>query len=197
MVKATMAQSLAKKCRELEARIKLLEEENEQLKKLRQVETLDAGQQTQAEQALRASEERYRLLSELASDFTGVYRLAADGTSVPERVSGIERITGYTFEEIRDRGGWDSIVHPDDLPRLQQALRALFGEGRPYENEYRIITKTGETRWLHDRGRAVRDELGRPVRLYYAARDITGRKQAETELRRLKEFNESIIQNMA
>lgn len=192
-----MAQSLAKKCRELEARIRLLEEENEQLKKLRQADTPDAGQQAQAEQALRASEERYRLLSELASDFTGVYRIDVDGKYVPERVSGIKQITGYTFEEISDRGGWDSILHPDDLSRVRQELQALLDEGRPYESEYRIITKTGETRWLHDRGHAIKDEQGRPVRFYYAARDITERKWIETELRRLKEFHESIIQNMA
>jgi diguanylate cyclase (GGDEF)-like protein/PAS domain S-box-containing protein len=136
----------------------------------------------QAEVALRQSEARYRAISELTSDYAYALGLEADGRFVCEWVTeAFARITGFTIEEIGARG-WMALVHPED--RLIAAQRTqLLRTGRSDVSEFRIVTKTGATRLLRDHSRPVWDEtLGRVVRVYGAAQDITERKEWEEAL---------------
>jgi PAS domain S-box-containing protein len=148
------------------------------------------------EEALRESEERYRAVSELTSDFAYAFGIGPDGTLVPEWVTeAFTRITGYTAEEVRGRGGWYSLVHPDDLAMLHERAWQLIarpeeGEGahaRPQDTgEIRIVAKDGETRWLNVFGRLIWEESwDKPVRIVGAAQDVTERKRAEAERERL------------
>jgi PAS domain S-box-containing protein len=150
---------------------------------MRDISRLDVTR-TRAEDALRHSEERYRAVSELTSDYVYEYSVATNGQLTLEEVTAaFTRITGFSPEESRDRGGWISHVFSEDHPVARRRLQRLLA-GEEDVSEYRIITRDGETRWLRDYGRAVLDEsAGRVTRIYGAVEDITDRKLAEEKLR--------------
>ena len=145
---------------------------------------LDVTARQRAEQALRDSEERHRLISELTSDYAYTCRVDADGTVAMESVTeGFQKILGYTLEEVQARGGWAGIIHPDDLAAVWERMpRMLAGEPDVYE--LRVVTRAGEARWIRYSARPVWDAArGRVVRLLGAVQDVTGRRRAEEELR--------------
>jgi len=82
-----------------------------------------------------------------------------------------------------------ALVHPQDLPAAHARLKAHLAGATPwYEADYRLRTKRGEWRWIHDRGRVVeRDGDGRPLRMLGMPTDITERKEAEAALFRERE----------
>src|SRR5262249_4224607 len=121
---------------------------------------------------------------EVAGDYVDEYGVATNGQFTLEEVTAaFTRITGFSPEESRDRGGWKSHVFPEDQPVAQRRLQRLLA-GEEDVSEYRIVTRDGEARWLRDYGRAVWDEAaGRVTRIYGAVEDITDRKLAEERLR--------------
>jgi len=141
-----------------------------------------------AEEALRESEARYRAISELTGAYAYSTRLEPDGTLVLEWVTGdFVQITGYPLEEIKKLGGPLTLIHPADRPIAAKRTEQLLA-GYPHVSEFRIITRSGATRWLRDHGRPVRDERDKwTVRFYGTAQDITDRKQAEQALRESEE----------
>jgi two-component system, cell cycle sensor histidine kinase and response regulator CckA len=148
-----------------------------------------ARSQADALQGLRASEQRYRVISELTSDYAYVLRLDTDGTIVGEWVS--ERftyITGYTLEALARRGGWGGLIHPEDLPTaLQRRQRWLAG--RTDTSEFRILTQSGEERWVRDYTcPALAESSGCVVRVYGAGQDITQRRRLEDPLRQAQKM---------
>ncbi len=131
---------------------------------------------------LRVSEERYRLISDLISDFAYAYRIEPDGMPVREwTTEAFVRITGYELNEIDLRGGWQALVSPEDIPIvIQRYLRLMAGEANV--SEFRIVTQSGDVRWLRNFARPLWDETERRVTFIYgAAQDITAQKQAEAE----------------
>ena len=92
-------------------------------------------------------------------------------------------ITGYPAEEfIKGKGrNFYSIVHPEDLGWVSQAINEELKHRQTYMVDYRIIRKDGEIRWLSDRGRAVFNSRGEPVCLDGVIFDVTDRKKAEEE----------------
>jgi len=143
------------------------------------------AERIQAEQALNDSEERYRAVSELTSDLAYAFRVETDGSLVQEWMTrALSQVTGFSSEELVERGGWAGVIHPDDwLAAQRHTEKLLSGEQDAYD--LRIVTKDGQVRWLHDSGHPVLDaDQRRIVRIYGAARDITERKRAEEALRR-------------
>lgn len=138
------------------------------------------------DQKLRESELRYRMVSELTSDFAYSVRVEPDGSLVTEWITDAHtRITGYTPSEAMAMGRPDSLVHSEDLPLALEHLEAVMA-GRTEVCEYRIVRKDGGLRWLRNHARPVWDEdQGRVVRIYAAAQDITERKRAREERERL------------
>jgi PAS domain S-box-containing protein len=143
----------------------------------------DVTERKRAEKALQESEERYRIISEIISDFAYAIRVEPDETLTLEWVTdAFQRITGFTTPELVALGQWEKLVYPDDLPIANQHLQAHFA-GHSGVSEYRIVTKSGEIRWLRDYGYPVWNKArDRIVRIYAAAQDITERKQAEEAL---------------
>lgn len=96
------------------------------------------------------------------------------------------RLWGIPPDEVATYEMFVEGLHPDDVPRVEALVtRALdpAGEGR-YEAEYRAIDRTdGTVRWIHADGDVV-FENGEPVRLVGTVQDVTGRKEAEHQLRR-------------
>jgi two-component system sensor histidine kinase/response regulator len=141
-----------------------------------------------AEEALRESEERHRSVSELTSDF--VYRVNVDAKASLQldwATDALLRVTGYSPQELIARGGWTTLVHPDDLPRYQERRNQILASGESAADEYRIIPKNGQVCWLRDYWKPEWDaQQERVVRILGAASDITERKEAEEELRESK-----------
>jgi PAS domain S-box-containing protein len=85
-------------------------------------------------------------------------------------------------------------MHPDDAPRVNQALEDYFaGRRATYEIEYRILHKSGKWRWIVSRGKVVHDESGKPMRMTGTLTDITRRRDAEDELRRSQSLLNALI----
>jgi PAS domain S-box-containing protein len=83
-------------------------------------------------------------------------------------------------------------IHPDDLPRVEEAIRAYFAGATPdYQVEFRARHRDGSYRWMLSRGVAVRDAAGKPIRFAGTRIDITDLKRIEDELRQAKEAAEA------
>lgn len=80
---------------------------------------------------------------------------------------------------------WQTLIHPDDRPRMKVALHAhLTGERENYIVDYRVRDANGRWRWVLDRGRAITwDSAGRPQRVVGTHTDIHDYKQIEAQLR--------------
>ena len=157
----------------------------------------DITARKRSDEALRVSEERYRIVSELASDFAYAARVEPTGELVPEWITeAFTRVTGFTLAEVDLAGGWPSILHPDDVPVFQKRMQTLLSRQSDV-SDYRTLTKSGGIRWLRDSGRPVWDDAEqRVVRIYGAARDITERKQATEALGEERNLLRTLIDNL-
>ncbi len=144
----------------------------------------DSTFRIRAENALRTSEERYRVVSELTSDYAYSLLVDSGGRLTLDWVTdAFTRITGFTGEEVAQRGGWITLAHPEDVERAVSNARTVF-QGNSNVFEFRIVTKAGETRWLRSYNRPIWNaEQQRVERIVGAGQDITEHKQAEAALR--------------
>lgn len=85
-------------------------------------------------------------------------------------------------------------IHPEDRERVSRTIETAVETGEPYSLDNRILLPDGEIRWIHAQGEPEYDEDGKPVGLMGTAQDITERKQAEEEVRRLNEELEARVE---
>ena len=130
-------------------------------------------------EALTASEENYRQFATLTSDY--VHKCTRTGNA-PFRIQWIggalSTISGYSTEEMFERGCWVSIVHPDD----KEATAATLANLRPgdvREIVFRIIARDHSIRWISDKCRCEQGVSDEELILYGAATDITEKRLAE------------------
>jgi diguanylate cyclase (GGDEF)-like protein/PAS domain S-box-containing protein len=141
----------------------------------------DVTERTLAENALRKSEARFRTLAESLP--VGVY--LADLTGVLEYVNPAwSTITGIPESEAVGRQAL-RMVHPDDVEQLVRVFTRSVADRRPYRAEYRIVTPSGEIRWVSANGAPVVDETGRMAAFIGSIEDITPLVTAEHETARL------------
>ena len=144
----------------------------------------DITERKNLEQELKKSEERYQSVSELTSDYSYAYRVEPDGELIIEWVTGaFEGLTGFTAEEVGARGGWESLIYPEDVSIPMGQLKSLYSN-QSTTVEYRIIDKAGNIRWMKDLARPIWDKKeNRLKKIVGAVQEITGRKEAEEALR--------------
>ncbi len=141
----------------------------------------DVTERVRAEEIIRASEARYRLLADNATDVIAVYGM--DG--VFRYLSpAIEQPMGYRPDELIGRA-FSEFMHPEDVARVQQTFMA-YAQG-PLDAAspriaYRAFRKGGEMIWLEAHPKLIRDANGRPLEFQDVVRDITVTKALEDEL---------------
>lgn len=127
--------------------------------------------------ALRSSEERFRIAAECASDIVYDWDLIHNRVDYFGPVAEKARLHGAPL--VGTRQEYWGMIHPEDRARVQTALKNHFETGAPFSEEYRILNNTGSVVNVADRATAIRNQEGRPVRLIGAVSDITARKRAE------------------
>jgi len=179
---------------------------------------LDITERKRAEEDLRASRLAALNLMEdaieakkLADDASAAARNSEERLAKAEEIA---HLGSWELDRVRNRLMWSAevyricgfephefaatyeafleVVHPDDRTAVDAAYNGSIGEGRgSYEIEHRVVRKsTGETRVVHERCIHIRDASGNVVRSIGMVQDITERKQAEEEMRRLTESME-------
>ncbi|MGE5708103.1 MAG: PAS domain S-box protein [Bacteroidota bacterium] len=145
----------------------------------------DITERKAAEEALRQSEERYRLLFEQAQD--GIFMIDETGHYVDANPSGCQML-GYTLEELCTMTAAE-VLPKEDLPIFLER-RTAFEEGRPTVQEWRLQHKDGHLVPVESTIKPFGKGWGQAI-----VRDITERKRAETEKERLlKEKMEALEQ---
>jgi PAS domain S-box-containing protein len=135
----------------------------------------DITERRRAQQALLASEERFR---QLAQHIREVFWMR---DAVRQKIIYVspayEEIWGQSCESLyQSPQNWIESVHPDDRPRIQDTLdQSAAGE---FDEIYRIVRPDGSLRWIQDRAFPIRDDDGKTYRVVGIADDITKRKQA-------------------
>jgi diguanylate cyclase (GGDEF)-like protein/PAS domain S-box-containing protein len=94
----------------------------------------------------------------------------------------LDRLLGYTKEEVMRPDWWMKHLNPKDRGRVLAASARLF-QGEPVVCDYRFMHKNGHEVWIHDEQKLVCDAQGRPIEVVSSWSDITGQKMAELELR--------------
>jgi PAS domain S-box-containing protein len=143
----------------------------------------DITQQREVLEALRLSEERFRVAAESASALLWEWDLA----------SGAIRYFGRFVEPIQQALGaqlpptyqaWQELVHPEDRARVEAAMAEHLGSGAPFREQYRVVMGDRHV-YLEGRGTAVRDREGRPYKWVGMVTDITAVRRTEEKLSRL------------
>lgn len=117
-----------------------------------------------------------------------IYR-ADPETLEPEWVNdSVEDVFGYTAEEwIENPDRWRESIHPEDESEVLSTLQRVKEREEDGEQEYRVRTPDGETKWVRDRFQWVRDSEGNVQNLLGVERNITERKEREQKLQRRNE----------
>ena len=150
----------------------------------------DVTERKKAEEALKESEEKYRLVVENANEAIFVIQ---DGMLRFFNIKNIELI-GYSKEELTSTP-FINFVHPDDREvTLGRYLKRIRGEELPGVSVLRIIDKAGNIKWAEINSVLISWE-GRPATLNFL-NDITERKQAEEALRISEEKYRTILENI-
>ncbi|MBI5013902.1 MAG: PAS domain S-box protein [Deltaproteobacteria bacterium] len=143
----------------------------------------DVTDRVRAEEALRRSEERFRLAMEVTRDGLWDWNVASGYTYYSPSYF---HMLGLDPGELPSRvNTWLDRIHPDDRDRAWEANRACVeGAVESFEVEFRMRHKNGSWRWILGRGKSVaRDASGRALRLVGTHTDVTERRHVEEELR--------------
>ncbi len=156
----------------------------------------DVTERVHAEEALRKTE---RLLAEAeALGQTGGW----EQDLITGRMMNTEANARLFFGDDRSKGArfedYVAVIHPDDRERVVRSREKRLAGGSPSDIEFRIVWPDGSVRWIFGRATVVRDQSGRPIRVYGTNADITERKRAEEELarraRQLEKLSRKLIE---
>ena len=144
----------------------------------------DITQRELAEQALRESETRLRTIQQGAQIGIWDWDLRTDSTY---RSAECLRLYGLEPDAECSNDYWRSLIHPDDIERIDAEWNEHIARHEIFQVEYRVRQPSGQWRWLLTIGRARYDEAGAVIALSGMNMDIDPRRRAEEQLRRLSQ----------
>ncbi len=148
---------------------------------------LDITEHKKADDALKQSEEKFRLAMDATNDALWDWNMVTNEVYRNPRHA---TMLGYQPHELTSsQDEWEKRIHPDD----KQSVLDIIEEHKknrkadPFEIEYRLKTKKGDYKWILGRGKIVSfDNEGTPLRMIGTNIDITERKKAEEGLKKFK-----------
>ena len=147
--------------------------------------TEDIHDRKQAQEALLVAEERYRLAARATNDAIWDLDVRKDEIHWSKSASGFFGYIGR--EHTTSVQWWLDRVHPEERERVSQSLSAAIGGSNTHwSEEYRFEKADGSYADILDRGYIIRTEQGEPLRVVGAMADLTERRRAEDELKRLQ-----------
>jgi PAS domain S-box-containing protein len=141
----------------------------------------DAVERKQAEEALRESEERFRLATSAGKVGVWDWDVVANTVTWSDTIYSIHGLEPGTFGGTVE--AFAELVHVDDREHVNEAIQRALHQDMPYELEFRAVRPDGGIVWILTQARVMRDASGTPVRMLGAMVDITPRKKAELALR--------------
>src|SRR6266404_5268825 len=152
---------------------------------------VDITERIEAEAALRESEAKLKQAQQLANIGYWERDLIADRISWSKetgRILGLE-----SFRGVPNQAQLRGFIHPDDWQHHQQVLNEALQGSRLFDVEVRFVRPDGSIRFVHIRDEIVREESGKPIRMFGAVQDVTERRRAEEAVRRSEEHLRLVI----
>ncbi|MFQ6061345.1 MAG: PAS domain S-box protein, partial [Thermoplasmata archaeon] len=161
----------------------------------------DITERKRAEEAIRRSEERYRLLAENVADFIWTTDMIGRFTYVSPS---IENLLGYSVDEALS-AKWKDYMTPESISivieTLERELATEDTRGKRGHNsvtlELELIRRDGLKVWTETEATFLRNDCGEPMGILGVSRDITDRKHAEEALRKSEERYRLLAENVA
>ncbi|MBN2546194.1 MAG: PAS domain S-box protein, partial [Spirochaetes bacterium] len=154
----------------------------------------DITERLKAEKSLSESEKRYKMVSDLSSDYFFKIGVGPDNKLFLEFVSdGFGKITGRQINQARSLDQWKKIFHPEDIPKVMQFIAKLL-KGEKGSIECRTFIKNNILRWIEITAKPEWDENYTKIRaLIGVVKNINERKVVEESLIEAKNISENII----
>lgn len=129
----------------------------------------DITQHKRAEEALREVEDHYRTLLDVGSNVPWVLNLRGEVIEAGKRW---ESLTGQSLADAMGTG-WMRVLHPDDVPLTQEAIRTALLTGGAIDIRYRVRRGNGPWKWMRSRGSPRRSKAGKIVGFYGVVEEIS------------------------
>jgi len=159
-----------------------------------QTSTRDINDRVLAEEKLRDSEERYKLISQNSHDIVSLMDLKGDYVFISPS---IKETMGYEVAEIIGKNTTD-FLHPDDLPEiLEQMEVAINSKAKKVAATFRFKHKNGTWRWLEVKGGVILNDDGEPIYFQSTKTDITEQILTEKKLQEKEDQYKLVSENSA
>jgi diguanylate cyclase (GGDEF)-like protein/PAS domain S-box-containing protein len=142
----------------------------------------DITERKRAETALKEDAERLSLVLDATQEGVWEWDMVTNQAFHSPRWC---EIIGYSYDDPElphHFDAWKDRIHPDDVDRVIQVLDNHIAKGTAFNIDYRHLHKSGEYRWQNSRGKVIRNQDQKPVRMVGCIQDISKRKQMEAKL---------------
>lgn len=148
---------------------------------------------TETTEELQLSNQRFQLATKANSQIIWDWDLVTNTTI---RSENFEKLLGYKqTNESSHNEFWKSLIHPDDLEKVEKNLqKTLSGKKNKWSQEFRVRKSNGQTIYILDRGRVIRNNEGKAIRLIGSTQDISERKKIEDEIISQKQRFSNVIE---